>query len=194
MNEQLKKYLKTFRQTLRETGFEIMPPKGNGMTIAYKKADELFDEFVVYDFRKERSDDTVELTMMFCNMRYFVLHYSENQRKVAAELKEEMRRYNKENGLTRGERGEFMLVGDDKESDAFSRIVCYYDLEFSPIVLSPKYISPDELAETTERFMTEYNTHAKKLHRIWLELGKKSVTEKNGDKGEDKAEGSEEIK
>ena len=191
MNDQLKKYLKTFRQSLRERGFGIMPPKGDGVIIAFKKADELFDEYVVYDFRKERSDGTVELTMMFCNMRYLIPHYSENQRKVAVEFNEEMHRYNRENGFTRGEHGEFVLVRDGADDSEFSRIVCYYDPEFSPIVLSPKYIGPDELGKMSERFSAEYNEHAKKLYGIWLELGRKSVAERNGDSDEEE---SEEIK
>lgn len=191
MNEQLKKYLKTFRQSLRGMGLGIMPPKGDGVIIAFKKADELFDEYVVYDFRKEQPDGTVELTMMFCNMRYLIPHFSENQYNVAAEFSEEIRRYNKENGFIRGEHGEFVLVRDDTDEREFSRIVCYYDPEFSPIVLSPKYIDPDELGKMSERFSTEYNEHAKKLYGIWLELGRKSVAERNGDNDEKE---SEEIK
>ena len=103
MNEQLKKYLKTFRQSLRGMGLEVLPPKCDGMIIARNKADRLFDEYTVYDFRKEQPDGTVKLTMMFSNMRYFVPQFSENQCKVATEFSEEMRRYNRENDFTRGE-------------------------------------------------------------------------------------------
>lgn len=192
MNEQLKKYLKTFRQSLRGMGLEVLPPKGDGMIIARNKADRLFDEYAVYDFRKEQPDDTVKLTMMFSNMRYFVPQFSENQCKVAVEFSEEIRRYNRENGFTRGEHGEFMLVRDDMEGSMGSRIVCYYDLELSPIVLSPKYTGPDELGKMSERFSAEYNEHAKKLYGIWLELGQKSVAERNGDNDEEESEESEE--
>ena len=65
MNEQLKKYLKTFRQSLRGMGLEVLPPKCDGMIIARNKADRLFDEYVVYDFRKEQPDGTVSLRPFF---------------------------------------------------------------------------------------------------------------------------------
>ena len=184
MNEQITAYLKNFRRSLRNMGFGIFPEsKSDGMIIAERKKDgDIFNEYAVFDYRNTDEDGVVYMTMMYFSTRYMIPALTERLNKVCEQFMDAIVDYDIEHGFTGGVNGDFRLISEPDGSGKFRRITLYRDIEFSTIVLSPKYVGYDELAGMVDELISDYNEHARALYEIWLELGRRSSEEKNKEK------------
>ena len=169
MQEITKKYMKVFRQRLRENGFDSVRSQSDKQNIiAGKDFDEhLFPTFVLFDYSDERPDGTILMTIMISNLIYELIAVDDEQIALAEEFEcQILEKFNIEHGFTGRANGDFLLISDD--DDMFVRKLTFFkDIEFSTITLSGKYLGQDELVGIINDLIDKYHKCAEEIMSLW---------------------------
>lgn len=180
MDAQLAKYMKEFRRKLRAELFDEVRLFDEDKFIANRETEnDLFSEHMIFDYSRSYPDGAVKAAFMLCNMRYLMPNYNEVLKKTMDKFIDEVGKFNEEQGFTGGENGEFRIISDSGENEDFMRITFFCDIRLSPLALSPDYIGQDELVDMIGEMFDKYDENAKKLYELWLEIGRRSVADKN---------------
>ena len=169
MQDITKKYMKVFRQRLRENGFDSVRSQSDKQNIiAGKDFDEhLFPTFVLFDYSDERPDGTIMMTMMISDLIYELVAVDDEQIALAEEFEcRILENYNIAHGFTGGANGDFLLISDDDDV-YIKKLTFFKDIEFSTITLSGKYLGQDELIGITNDLIDRYHECAKEIMSLW---------------------------
>ena len=169
MQDITKKYMKVFRQRLRENGFDSVRSQSDKQNIiAGKDFDEhLFPTFVLFDYSDERPDGTIMMTMMISDLIYELVAVDDEQIALAEEFEcRILENYNIAHGFTGGANGDFLLISDDDDV-YIKKLTFFKDIEFSTITLSGKYLGQDELIGITNDLIDRYHECAEEIMSLW---------------------------
>ena len=169
MQDITKKYMKVFRQRLRENGFDSVRSQSDKQNIiAGKDFDEhLFPTFVLFDYSDERPDGTIMMTMMISDLIYELVAVDDEQIALAEEFEcRILENYNIAHGFTGGANGDFLLISDDDDV-YIKKLTFFKDIEFSTITLSGKYLGQDELIGITNDLIDKYHKCAEEIMSLW---------------------------
>lgn len=169
MQDITKKYMKAFRQRLRENGFVGVSSQSDMHSIiAGKDSDEhLIPTFVLFDYSDERPDGTIMMTMMISDLIYELVAVDDEQIALAEEFEcRILENYNIAHGFTGKTNGEFLLISDDDDV-YIKKLTFFKDIEFSTITLSGKYLGQDELIGITNDLIDRYHECAEEIMSLW---------------------------